>query len=101
MLVAQNQRLKAPARNVQRPLLCLSAAAVFAAMHVLAVSQALQAGAESGGQNTPIIRSTTRLINVNIVVTDRAGGPSFALAAGGRGFGLVLAFDFGCPMFVP
>jgi VWFA-related protein len=58
-----------------RSLLFLSIAAIFIAVQVLAVSHRVQAGGQGDIQKRPIIRSTTRLINVNVVVTDRQGRP--------------------------
>jgi hypothetical protein len=34
-------------------------------------------------------------------LTEKSGGGESHCMAGGRGFGLELAFDFGCPMVVP
>jgi VWFA-related protein len=53
----------------------MSIAAVFTAALVLAISFKVQAGAQGDAQKRPIIRSTTRLINVSVVVTDRQGRP--------------------------
>ena len=58
---------------ILRSLLYLSTAAVFTASLVLAISYEVQAGAQGDTQNPPIIRSTTRVINVYVVVTDREG----------------------------
>ena len=58
-----------------RTVLLLSAAVILIAVQVLAVSHRVQAGAQGDAQKRPIIRSTTRLINVNVVVTDRQGRP--------------------------
>jgi len=60
---------------ILRSLLFLSAATVFAAALVLAVSHRVQAGGQNGAQKPPVIRTTTRIINVNVVVTDHEGRP--------------------------
>ncbi|HLW98923.1 MAG TPA: VWA domain-containing protein [Candidatus Acidoferrales bacterium] len=48
---------------------------IAVAMHVLAVSRSAQAVPQSNTQKPPIIRSTTRVISVNVVVIDREGRP--------------------------
>ncbi|HLW97249.1 MAG TPA: VWA domain-containing protein [Candidatus Acidoferrales bacterium] len=60
---------------ILRKLLFLSATAVFAAALVLTISYQVQAGGQNGAQKPPIIRTTTRIINVSVVVTDREGQP--------------------------
>src|SRR5579863_10780446 len=59
---------------ILRSLLFLSAA-VFTAALVLTISYQVQAGGQNGAQKPPIIRTTTRIINVSVVVTDREGQP--------------------------
>jgi VWFA-related protein len=58
-----------------RSLLFISAAAIFIAVQVLAVSHGVQAGGQGDAQKRPIIRSTTRVMTVNVVVTDRQARP--------------------------
>jgi VWFA-related protein len=65
--------------GVFRSLLFLSAAAVFAAAHVLAVSYQVQAGVQGDAQKPPIIRSATRVVNINALVIDRQGHPVLGL----------------------
>ena len=60
---------------ILRNLLFLSATAVFTAALVFTISYQVQAGGQNGAQKPPIIRTTTRIINVSVVVTDREGRP--------------------------
>jgi hypothetical protein len=52
----------------------LSIEALSIAMQVPAVSQEVQAVADDA-QNSPIIRLTTRLVNVSVMVSDSKGQP--------------------------
>lgn len=56
-----------------RSLLFLAITALSIAVQVPAASQEIQPGADT--QNSPVIRSSTLLVNVNVLVTDTKGQP--------------------------